>query len=448
MQSRVLIMDDDAEMREALEGMFASEAHECQSAPDAIAALEIVGRQTFDVVICDVVMDGMSGLELLDRVKLTHPALPFVVITGAGGVRQAVDAVKRGAFEYVVKPCDADELRRIVALALAGRRHPGEAVRVSQPPSAARQGELVGAGPAMRTLQSAIDFVARSSAPVLIMGETGAGKELVARAIHARGARRDRPFVTVNMSAIPHELVEAELFGHVRGAFTGAAYARKGLFMEADGGSLLLDEIGDMSVDLQAKLLRVLQFGEVRPVGGERTVHADVRVIAATHRSLRELVEKGQFREDLYFRLDVLPLFVPPLREHREDIPALAAHFLADACRRAPLSPVRSIGPDALRMLSEARWPGNVRELASSIERAVVFGVDEMIDSNQLSPRPSGVPAQQWPFPSDAPWTLRHLSRAYADWVLAAADGNKERAAGILGIDLSTLYRWLRSRSD
>jgi two-component system response regulator HydG len=448
MLSRVLIVDDDAEMREALEHMFASEAHECQSAADAAAALEIVERQTFDVVICDVVMDGMSGLELLDRVKLTHPALPFVVMTGVGGVRQAVDALKRGAFQYIEKPCDADELRRIVAMAISERRHPPEAARVSQPPPAVGHRELVGAGPAMQTLQSAIDFVARSSAPVLIVGETGAGKELVARAIHTRSARRDRPFVTVNMAAIPHELMEAEIFGHVRGAFTGAAFPRKGLFMEADGGTLLLDEIGDLSVDLQAKLLRVLQFGEVRPVGSERTSHVDVRVIAATHRSLRDLVEKGRFREDLYFRLDVLPLFVPPLREHPEDIPALAAHFLAAACRRAPLSPVRSIGPDALRILSEASWPGNVRELASSIERAVVFGVDTMIDPNQLAPRTIGAPARQWPCASDAPWTLRRLSRAYTDWVLTAADGNKERAARSLGIDLSTLYRWLRSRSD
>src|SRR5579864_9539333 len=305
----------------------------------------------------------------------------------------------------------------------------------------------------MRTLQTTIDFVARSSAPVLVTGETGAGKELVTRAIHARSARRHQPFVAVNMSAIPQDLLEAELFGHVRGAFTGAAQPRKGLFMEADGGTLLLDEIGDMSFTLQSKLLRVLQFGDVRPVGSERTHHVDVRVIAATHRNLDALVKEGRFREDLYFRLNVLPVFVPALRDHREDIPELATYLLAEACRRAPLSPVRSIGPDALRLLSDAPWPGNVRELASSIERAVVFGVDEMIDSNQLSPVrsgavASGAPTPTWPFPSDAPWTLRKLSRGYADWVLAETGGDKERAAEILGIDLSTLYRWLRAPSD
>jgi two-component system response regulator HydG len=297
----------------------------------------------------------------------------------------------------------------------------------------------------MRTLQTAIDFVARSSAPVLVTGETGAGKELVARAIHARSSRCGRPFVAVNMSAIPEDLLEAELFGHVRGAFTGAAQPRKGLFTEADGGTLLLDEIGDMSLALQVKLLRVLQSGDVRAVGSDRPHHVDVRVIAATHRDLPALVKEGRFREDLYFRLHVLPVFVPALRDHREDIPALAEYFLAEACQRAPLSPVRSIGPDALRALSDAPWPGNVRELASSIERAVVFGVDEMIDANQLSLLQSATSTPSWPFPSHAPWTLRRLSRAYSEWVIAHTGGNKERAAEILGIDLSTLYRWQRS---
>jgi len=331
--------------------------------------------------------------------------------------------------------------------ALDVRQAPSEDARLPRPAGSVGQPEIVGTGPAMRTLQTAIDFVARSSAPVLVTGETGAGKELVASAIHARSARRDRPMVAVNMSAIPQELLEAELFGHARGAFTGAAQLRKGLFTEADGGTLLLDEIGDMSFILQAKLLRVLQFGEIRPVGSDRAHYVDVRVIAATHRNLSALVKEGRFREDLFYRLDVLPLFVPPLRDRREDIPALAEYFLAQACQRAPLSPVRSIGPDALRVLADAPWPGNVRELASAIERAVVFGVDEMIDAShlfQLSSVRSTAPAQAWPFPSDAPWTLRRLSRAYAEWTIGETGGNKERAARILGIDLSTLYRWLR----
>jgi two-component system response regulator HydG len=447
-QSRVLIVDDDAEMREALKAVLSADGHACELAADATAALEIVGRQTFDVVISDIRMDGMNGLELLDRVKRSHPALPFIAITGSGGIQQAVDAIKRGAFDYLVKPCDADEVRKIVASALAGRWPPSESPRRSRPPAKVGEPDLVGTGPAMRTLQTAIDFVSRSNAPVLVTGETGVGKELVAREIHARSARRSKPFVAVNTSAVPQELLEAEIFGHVRGAFTGAVQPRKGLLTEADGGTLLLDEIGDMPFGLQAKLLRVLQFGDVRPVGSDRTHHVDVRVIAATHRDLPALVKEGRFREDLYYRLNVLPVFVPPLRDRPEDIPALAAHFLAEARQRAPLSPVRAIGQDALRMLSESSWPGNVRELASSIERAVVFGVDETIDSKQLSLVPNAAPVRGWPFPSDAPWTLRRLSRAYADWVLTETGRDKERAAEILGIDLSTLYRWLRDPQD
>jgi two-component system response regulator HydG len=449
MQSRLLIVDDDDEMREALGNLFSGEGHACEVAADAVAALELVDSRTFDVVICDVLMQGMSGLELLDRLRRTHPALPFVVITGKGGVNQAVDAIKRGAFEYVVKPCNAERLRGIVTEALNGRRNPSETMRIAALPTRGPL-KLVGSGPAMRALQTTIDFVARSSAPVLITGETGVGKELVARTIHARSTRRDRPFVAVNTSAIPHELLEAELFGHVRGGFTGAVQGRKGLLTEADGGTLLLDEIGDMSFGLQAKLLRVLQFGDVRPVGSDRLHHVDVRVLASTHRDLPALVKDGRFREDLYFRLNVLPVPVPSLRDHREDIPELAAHFLSEACRRAPQSPVRSIGRDALDVLNRASWPGNIRELSSCIERAVVFGVDEMIDSHQLHTAPGATASLgfAWPFPAGEPWTLRRLSRAYTEWVLAESGGNKDRAAETLGIDLSTLYRWQRAKKD
>jgi two-component system response regulator HydG len=304
----------------------------------------------------------------------------------------------------------------------------------------------------MRALRTNIDFVAASSAPVVVLGETGVGKELVARAIHARGARRRKPFLAINTSAIPQELLESEIFGHARGGFTGAVQSRKGLLTEADGGTVLLDEIGDMAVGLQAKLLRVIQFGDVRPVGGDRARPVDVRVIAATHRDLPSLVRSGRFREDLYFRLNVLPLFVPPLRERREDIPELAAHLLAQARLRAPHSPVRSIGPEMLRALTEASWPGNVRELASVIERAVVFGTDEIMASASLEAADS-VTA---PASAPAPWssgtktlsTLRSISRAYTQWVLLQTGGDKERAAEILGIDLSTLYRWQRSSKE
>ena len=446
MQSRMLIVDDDSEMRESLGTLFSGDGHACELAADGPSALQLVEQQTFDVIVSDIYMEGMSGLELLDRVRVKSPALPVVLITGAGGVQQAVEAIKRGAFQYVLKPCDGDELRRAVCGALDSRRRPSHSIRIA--PAAANVGdmEIVGTAPAMRSLQTAIDLVARSSAPVLVTGETGVGKELVARAIHARSSRAPRHFVAVNTSAIPHELLEGEIFGHARGGFTGAVQARKGLLTEADGGTLLLDEIGDMSFDLQAKLLRVIQFGDVRPVGSDRIHHVDVRLIASTHRDLPALVKEGRFREDLYFRLNVLSVHVPPLRERREDIPALAAHFLAQACQRAPSSPVRSIGRDALRALSEGVWPGNVRELASAIERAVVFGVDEMIDVNHLPPAPTqnGETSSGWPFPIESPWSLERLGLAYTDWVLERTGGDKRRAAEIMGVNLSTLYRWQR----
>jgi two-component system response regulator HydG len=445
MQSRILIVDDDLEMREALEGLFSAEGYACEAVPDASSALSLVSPQTFDAVVSDVRMEGMDGLELLDTLNVTHPALPVVLLTGNGGIDQAIDAIKRGAFGYAVKPCKEGELEKVVAKALAARRH-ADSVRGVRPVAKVERvedGELVGTGAAMKILQAQIEFVARSSAPVLVTGETGAGKELVARAIHTRSARADRPFVAVNTSAIPTEMLEGEIFGHVRGGFTGAIQARKGLLTEADGGTLLLDEIGDMSFGLQAKLLRVLQFGDVRPVGSDRAHHVDVRVVASTHRDLPRLVKEGRFREDLYFRLDVLSVHVPPLRDRREDIPALAAHFLAQARKRAPGSPVRSIGRDALQALASRAWPGNVRELASAIERAVVFGVDEMLDANQLSAPPAAV-VSAWPFPAESPWTLQHLSRTYAEWVLAQNGGDKQRAAEVMGINLSTLYRWRR----
>jgi two-component system response regulator HydG len=301
----------------------------------------------------------------------------------------------------------------------------------------------------MIALREAIDLVAASSAPVLITGESGAGKEMVAQAIHAHSTRHGRPFVAVNTSAIPSDLLEAEIFGHARGGFTGAAQSRKGLVTEASGGTLLLDEIGEMQLGLQAKLLRVIQFGEVRPVGSDHAHHVDVRVIAATHRDVPSLIREGRFREDLYFRLNVLPIVVPPLRERREDIPSLVTHFLAEARKRSPGSPVQSMDGGALEVLCGAPWPGNVRELASVIERLVVFGREERIEARHVSFLAQSAPQQpgRWVgWTNDTPWTLRRLMQEYTEHVLTQTGGNKQRAAEILDVDLSTLYRWERSR--
>jgi two-component system response regulator HydG len=452
LSARVLVVDDDPESREALGLVFSGDSGTCHLVGSATDALDVLAQGAFDVVVSDVRMDGMNGLELLDRVKKSQPLLPFVMISGAGKGRDAIDSMKRGAFEYMAKPFDPDELRRAVIAALGERLRPvgdGDIKRQSSPPPALGSCEIIGPGPAMRALQASIDRVAESSAPVLVTGETGVGKELVARAIHARGERRNRTFIAVNTSAVQGDLFESEVFGHVRGAFTGAAQSRKGLLTEADGGTLLLDEIGDMPMSMQSKLLRVLQFGEVRPVGSDRVHFVDVRIIAATHRDLPALVREGRFREDLYFRLNVLPVFVPPLRDRREDIPVLVEHFLAEARQRAPRSPVRAVDDEGMRALVAAPWAGNVRELASAIERAVVFSSDETLGPQHLkavAPGPTREVAVPWLGAShDPPWTLKHLNDAYTEWVLGQTGGDKQRSAEILGIDLSTLYRWQRA---
>jgi two-component system response regulator HydG len=297
----------------------------------------------------------------------------------------------------------------------------------------------------MRELVESIALVARSDTPVLILGESGTGKERVARAIHAGGSRASQPFVAVNTSAIPEQLLESEVFGHVRGAFTGATLARRGLLMEAHGGTMLLDEIGDMPLMLQPKLLRVLQFGETRPIGSDRFGQVDVRVIAATHHDLGELVREGRFREDLRYRLSVIPLLVPPLRERREDIMPLVSQFLQEAQDRNLESPVTSISDEAMNVLNQAPWPGNIRELENAIERLVVLGRDAEITAGDLAFLQDKAQKNGHVI-EDASLTLKQMNQLYLQRVLARTNGNKVRAAEILDINLSTLYRWERSR--
>jgi len=306
-------------------------------------------------------------------------------------------------------------------------------------------GEFEQESSAMRELVESIALVARSDTPILILGESGTGKERVARAIHASSSRASQPFVALNTSAIPEQLLESELFGHVRGAFTGATQSRRGLLMEAHGGTMLLDEIGDMPLMLQPKLLRVLQFGETRPVGSDRIGQVDVRVIAATHRDLDMLVREGRFREDLHYRLNVIPLQVPPLRNRRADIMPLAMRFLQEARDRTPESPVTSISDEAMSVLTQATWPGNVRELENTIERVVVLGREAVVAAGDLALLQFKPPDASEPFAVDAPATLRQMNRRYLQWVLARTQGDKAAAARILNVNLSTLYRWERA---
>jgi two-component system response regulator HydG len=391
-------------------------------------------------------MQGMSKFELLDRIRVLDPYLPVIIGTSIGSIAEAVDSMKRGAYQYFAKPFDVNDLADCAVKAMADSR---QFRKTTRPPSVGPgvlSGELVHESRVMQQLVESIALVARSNAPVLILGESGTGKERVARAIHAGGSRASQPFVAVNTSAIPDALLESEVFGHVRGAFTGATQARRGLLLEANGGTLLLDEIGDMPIMLQPKLLRVLQFGETRPVGSDRFGQVDVRVIAATHRDLNVLVQEGRFREDLRFRLNVIPLVVPPLRERREDIVALVGQFLEEARERTVESPVRSISDEAMNVLRHAEWPGNVRELENTIERLVVLGREEEVTALDLAFLRTKAPVDSWATEQGSLWTLKQMNQRYLDWVLARTEGDKVQAAGILNIDLSTLYRWARAK--
>lgn len=439
--ARVLVIDDDQERGQVLARGLSADGY-----PTELSRWAELGSRTPrpDVVVSGMRSWASDGPRLLEILARDVPDVPVVVVTRNGAIEDAVDAIKRGAFHYLTEPYDPAELRSLIEHATDRASARPEETRASQRPPASVADALVKSSHVMRELDEAITLVAQAKAPVLVLGESGTGKERVARAIHARGPRRGRPFVAVNTSAIPEQLLESEVFGHVRGAFTGATQTRKGLLAEAEGGTLLLDEIGDMPLGLQAKLLRMLQFGEARPVGSDRARHVDVRVIAATHRNLQELGREGRFREDLRYRLSVIPLVVPPLRERRADIPVLAEDFLEQARGRTPGSPVKAISDDAMRILEGASWFGNVRELESTIERLVVLGREETIEGRDVAylQAPPLVAAAAWPTAPGELWSLKRVNASYVAWVLAQTGGNKARAAEILGVDLSTLYRW------
>jgi two-component system response regulator HydG len=441
MKKRMLVVDDDDEMVAFLREAFEDRGFVVATAPNGATALELARGQRLDVVVTDLRMERFDGLDLLDELLRADPTLPVILMTAFGALETAIEAVKRGAFHYFAKPFRLDELRIYVDRAVEQRRMNAENVQLRAHANAnAGLAPLLGASPSMRRLVEIVRRAARSSASAVVQGESGVGKELVARALHLEGPRAHRSFVAVNCTALPEPLFESELFGHARGAFTGAAQTRRGLFVEADGGTLFLDEIGDMPLSMQAKLLRVLEDGQIRPVGADAARSVDVRVVAATHQDLDARVKSGSFRADLLFRLRVLSIDVPPLRERREDIPLLARAFLATARRRNPGSVAERFSAQALERLSNAPWPGNVRELENVVERLVVLGQTEEIDVDDLPelgetlPRPVTEARQALP-------KLRAVEDDYIAWVLERCGGNKTRAAEILGIDASTIYR-------
>lgn len=403
---RVLIADDDVQSAHALGSILRQKGYTCGVVRNGDEALDIVRNLACDVVICDVHMPGMREFELLDQIMNIQPDLPVIIATDNISMTKAVEAVKRGACQYVEKPFNMNDLLGCVVQAteslqpfLSPSRPPRRSTEVAQ-------SELMHASSIMRELVESIARVARSNAPVLILGESGTGKERVARAIHVGGPRAGRPFVVINMSAIPEQLLESEVFGHKRGAFTGATETRRGLLLKAHGGTLLLDEVGDMPIALQPKLLRVLQFGETRALGSDRIGYVDVRLIATTQYNLDQLVHERGLRKDLLYRLKAIPLVVPPLRERREDIMPLVERFLREARERTVTSPVNAISDEAMSMLIHAAWPGNVRELENAIDRLVVLGREAVVSSSDLAFLSENTPEKTWSTVPSARWTL------------------------------------------
>jgi two-component system, NtrC family, response regulator HydG len=449
-EGRVLVVDDHVEMARLLADHLTDAGYTVDVATSGQEALAVVRGRVLDAVVSDLRMEQVDGFDVLAAVRAVDPTLPVLIMTAFGGVENAVEAMRRGATHYFTKPFRLDEVLLYVRRAIAERRLREENRALRQAVGERSTfAAMVGRSAPMRALHELIERVAHSPAPVLVRGESGSGKELVARALHFEGARKDGPFVAVNCTAIPNALLESELFGHVKGSFTGATTPRRGLFLEADGGTLFLDEIGDMAPELQAKLLRVLEDGEVRAVGADASRKVDVRVVAATHQDLDARVREGRFRQDLFYRLNVVPLRVPPLRERREDIPLLVEHFVAQSRKRNPRASLAGFTPEALAALAAAPWPGNVRELENLVERLAVVTVREQVDLPTLQLHVPDVAAEAHPLSRAQAKLipLRQLEGEYIAFVVAQCGGNKTKAAEILGIDVSTIHRRERERT-
>ncbi|MFT3917699.1 MAG: sigma-54 dependent transcriptional regulator [Anaeromyxobacteraceae bacterium] len=452
---RVLVVDDKENLRNLLVRVL-GETCEVTAAEDGARALALLASAEFDVVLTDLRMPGADGFDVL-RAAAARPAAPEVVMmTAYATVGDAVRAMKLGAYDYLEKPFDPDDAALVVARAAERRRSREPAASTAPSPGSAPVGPpggLVGDGPELREVHRLLAQAAAADLTVLLTGETGTGKELAARAIHQGSARQARRFVPVNCGALPAELVESELFGHARGAFTGAAGPRPGLFEEADGGTLFLDEIGDLPLPVQVKLNRALQEKEIRRVGDNRATTVDVRVVAATHRDLQAEVAAGRFREDLYYRLAVFPVRLPPLRERTGDVPALAAHLLAKHAR-AHRKALDGLEPDALRALEAQPWPGNVRQLENAIERAVAVAGGRTVTLADLGPElrapPTTTPATPAPAETRLPYkeavenARERASKEYLAAILREHDGNVTRAAEAAGMERESLHRLMK----
>ncbi len=442
---KLLIIDDERSILELLSTVFKKDGYAVKTCLSAPKALEFIENENFDLVISDIKLPEMSGMEILKKVKLTKPELPFVMITAYGSIKQAVEALKVGALDYVLKPFDVEELKIVVAHGLEKRKLRQENIQLRKELEEKYKFEnMVGKCRRMKEIYTLIEKIAGTDSTVLIMGESGTGKEMAARAIHFLSHRRDRPFVSINCGALPENLLESELFGHSKGSFTGAVADKKGMFEVAQQGTLFLDEVGEMSPWTQVKLLRALQERKIRRVGGTEEIEVDVRIMAATNQDLKVMTEKGEFREDLYYRLNVISFEMPPLRERKPDLPLLVTHFLEKHCQKIGRK-MKRVAPEAMSVFESYPWPGNVRELENIIERIVAIEERETITEESL-------PADLF-LAQDVPESKYVLQPGFSlnDYVdkitchflkeaLAASGGNLKETAGLLGLN----YRSLR----
>jgi DNA-binding NtrC family response regulator len=448
MEARVLVVDDDEVSCRLFAEVLEGDGYNVHQAHSGEEALDRLRKQSYDLLLVDVRMPGITGLDVTRTVRQEQPSLPVVVMTAFGSIETAVEAIHEGAYDYVSKPMNLDELKKIVIRALSQNKLKSQSrSKVKQVDDLEQQKTVIGRSPAMVEVFKMVARVAPTKSTVLILGESGTGKEVIARSVHQHSARAQRPFVAVDCGALTETLLESELFGHVRGAFTGAVADKKGVFQSANSGTCFLDEIGDISVNMQSKLLRVLQEQEVRPVGGKEWVKVDVRVLAATNKDLDELVKTGAFREDLYYRLKVITIRLPPLRERPEDIDALAQIFISRYSQIAN-KPITAVSDDALERLRNYSWPGNIRQLENAIEQAVVLSnhstliLDDLLREVREGLPPSYDNADNGFLFADTP-SLEEIKKRYVLYIMNRARGNISRAAKILDIDRRSLYRML-----